>query len=1013
MLRYINNLKIKTRFILLCIALISLVMLYSRFMFSTVNLLRVDGVFYKRIIENKDIIADVLPPPKYVVEYYLTLYLLSRASSLTETERHLEKLRDLEGIYLKRQSFWLKHLADGQLKSGLTELAHEPAMNIFRITNNEFIPAILSAERPRAEKILLDKIAPLYKEHRRHIDMVVELSRSDNVRLQAQLKDILKKNILYLRIAIGMFLFCIICWVAYFIRLLTVPLSKLSLAAQRIGEGELESSLSEFNFRGEFGELAAVIEKMRISLKENIQGFKDEISERQIAEHELLLARNSLEFKVKERTEELEEVNRSLIGEIAEHKSLQLRLDIQYEVASLLSRGESLAQVVESVLKIICQRLRFIWGEFWEFDEQAGVLKNYTHWCADEKAMRGFIQATKETVLKHGEGLPGRIWKSGNIEWISDLSKDTNFPRLQSALKANINSAVGLPIKFNDKLAGVIAFMSSEPRQTDYGLEMVLFNIGLQIVQFLKRCQAVDEIRDFNQVLENCVLERTKDLESANKELKEANSLNEVLIDTIPFGMDIVDGQGNILAASPKIELIFGRELTGRKCWELYKDDKKQCSECPLFKEITLGQTHTLEVPGVLGGRIFQITHTGMVFKGKKAVLEIFQDVTEQKKQEELLEKNKAQLQALLEGTTAVVTIKDIQGKFIHVNNRFLEILGLHREEVIGKDSLELFPREIAETLRKNDAQVLELNNSLTIEENLIHGDGSLRTYVSVKLPLKASDGKPYAVCSISTDITARKEFEEQLRKAHEELKATQAQLIQSAKMASVGQLAGGVAHEINNPLTGVLNNVQLIKMLAAQKQEFNIGDFKELLDVIEESALRCVKITRSLLDFSHSSNDTLQPVKLNEIVEKVTTLVSHELRLQNVAIEKQLDENLPDIIGENQLLQQVVFELITNAKWAIQKNESRPGPGKIIIRTWLDRQKDKVFISIEDNGIGIPEEHIDKIFEPFFTTKPVGEGTGLGLAIIYGIVNKHKGIINMESMPGKGTVFRLGFISA
>jgi len=245
------------------------------------------------------------------------------------------------------------------------------------------------------------------------------------------------------------------------------------------------------------------------------------------------------------------------------------------------------------------------------------------------------------------------------------------------------------------------------------------------------------------------------------------------------------------------------------------------------------------------------------------------------------------------------------------------------------------------------------------------------------------------------------------LEKSNEQLKATQAQLIQSAKMASVGLLAGGVAHEINNPLTGVLNNVQLIRMMAGQKKDFNIDDFKELLAAVENSALRCKNITQALLNFSHSSKGLFKPIFLNEIIEKVFVLMEHELKLQNVSISKELQPDLPQIQGDSQLLQQVIFDIVNNAQWAIQ-NKPEEKIGTVTLKTGYDPEKKIVSLSISDNGVGIPKENLDKIFEPFFTTKQVGEGTGLGLSVVYNIIEAHRGSIEVVSEIGKGATFRI-----
>ncbi|MDD5255722.1 MAG: PAS domain S-box protein [Candidatus Omnitrophica bacterium] len=255
--------------------------------------------------------------------------------------------------------------------------------------------------------------------------------------------------------------------------------------------------------------------------------------------------------------------------------------------------------------------------------------------------------------------------------------------------------------------------------------------------------------------------------------------------------------------------------------------------------------------------------------------------------------------------------------------------------------------------------------------------------------------------------IAAAIGVEEGRKRAEDKLKEAQYQLIQTSKMSAIGQLASGVAHEINNPLTGVLNNVQLIKMEADVKKDSNVTDFRQLLDAIEESAMRCKKITQSLLDFSHASRGLLKPLSFNRVIEMVETLISHELELQNILIKKELQPDLPLVSGEPQLLQQVIFDIISNARWAIRKKGASE-KGVITLKTGYDSEKNQVIVSIADTGIGISREDSYKIFEPFFTTKNVGEGTGLGLSIVYNIISAHKGMISVESEPGRGAVFTI-----
>ncbi|TBR16207.1 HAMP domain-containing sensor histidine kinase [bacterium] len=305
---------------------------------------------------------------------------------------------------------------------------------------------------------------------------------------------------------------------------------------------------------------------------------------------------------------------------------------------------------------------------------------------------------------------------------------------------------------------------------------------------------------------------------------------------------------------------------------------------------------------------------------------------------------------------------------------------------------------KLVEDLRVANQKLGEYSHSL---EDLV----DQRT-LNLKQSITESEKQRSAILNILEDVEeARKE----LTTLNDELRQAQAQLVQSAKMAAVGQLASGVAHEINNPLTGVLNNLQLIKMETEQRTDFTISDFKELLDIIEESALRCKKITRSLLDFSHASKGAYQASSLNEMVDKVVILIEHEMKLENIIISKDLQASIPFIDCDVQLLQQVVFNLVSNAKWAIEKKSKREG-GTISIKTYFNAQEKTVCLDVSDTGIGIPKENHEKIFEPFFTTKTVGEGTGLGLSVVYSIIRDHKGKISLESEVGSGTIFRICF---
>jgi len=236
-------------------------------------------------------------------------------------------------------------------------------------------------------------------------------------------------------------------------------------------------------------------------------------------------------------------------------------------------------------------------------------------------------------------------------------------------------------------------------------------------------------------------------------------------------------------------------------------------------------------------------------------------------------------------------------------------------------------------------------------------------------------------------------ELEKKVEERTKELQEAQTQLIQSEKLASIGQLAAGVAHEINNPLGVMLGFTQvMLKKLPGK------DPFRKPLISIEREGLRCKKIIQGLLDFSRRSTPTLQPLDLNESVEAACKLIEHQITIDNVRLIKGFAPNLPGIEGDTNQLQQVFVNLIINAYQAMPQG----GDLRITTRT-VGNQVQAIFA---DAGVGIRPEDLKHIFDPFFTTKEVGKGTGLGLSVSYGIIKSHGGGIEVDSQVGVGTRF-------
>lgn len=241
--------------------------------------------------------------------------------------------------------------------------------------------------------------------------------------------------------------------------------------------------------------------------------------------------------------------------------------------------------------------------------------------------------------------------------------------------------------------------------------------------------------------------------------------------------------------------------------------------------------------------------------------------------------------------------------------------------------------------------------------------------------------------------------LEKKVKERTRQLKEAQAQLIQSAKMATIGTLAGGVAHEINNPLGAILTNTQMLL------REVKDPDKRESLELIEEGTRRCRDIVRALLRYSRKPElDEFKSVNLNDIIDDSYNLLQSQLSKENIKIERECGE-IPNIPGNANELQQVFTNLILNARDAIKRIR---GSGKITIRTYSE--DGSIVAQVIDDGCGILDENIDKIFDPFFTTKDVGEGTGLGLSIAYKIIEKHNGGVKVSSNVGEGTTFTIRF---
>ncbi len=246
------------------------------------------------------------------------------------------------------------------------------------------------------------------------------------------------------------------------------------------------------------------------------------------------------------------------------------------------------------------------------------------------------------------------------------------------------------------------------------------------------------------------------------------------------------------------------------------------------------------------------------------------------------------------------------------------------------------------------------------------------------------------------------KSLEKEVEKKTAEIYKAQEHLINTEKLASLGRMAAGVAHEINSPLTGIVTFAHLMLKRTPDENTQDIEDLETIIDQAE----RCSRIIRGLLGFSRKSASEKSMVDLNTLISNTLAMVRHQSRFLDILFDLQLDYAIPKVHVDPNQIQQVFLNLLINAADAMEKK------GKVTLATRLIENHAAKFVEFEitDTGSGIPQDILDKIFEPFFTTKPAGKGTGLGLAVSYGIIKKHEGTIIAKNAPGSGASFYIHF---
>ena len=379
--------------------------------------------------------------------------------------------------------------------------------------------------------------------------------------------------------------------------------------------------------------------------------------------------------------------------------------------------------------------------------------------------------------------------------------------------------------------------------------------------------------------------------------------------------------------------------------------------------------------------------------EGKSKIYAYIRDITEQKKFARELEKSNEFFANLIASSVDGIIAADMKGNIIIFNKGAEALTGHTSEEVIGKINITaLYPegvaKEVMKKLRSPDYGGIgkSIPSQLNIKDKY---GGEIPCQLSAAL-IYGSSGQEVASVGIFTDLRPRLLMEKKLQESH-------LQVASSEKLASLGKLAAGIAHEINNPLGGILIYASLMM------EDLPLDDPKRRdLERIVQEAGRCREIVKSLLEFARQSEPRMEPVDINRAITDGLFFLENQALFHNIQIVKNLDPSLPWAAGNGSQLKQVFMNIVVNAA------EAMHGSGILTICTSCSPEGKKIIIEFTDTGEGIPEENVTRIFDPFFTTKEVGKGTGLGLSTAYGIIEGHGSKMDVKSRVGMGTTFTI-----
>jgi len=505
----------------------------------------------------------------------------------------------------------------------------------------------------------------------------------------------------------------------------------------------------------------------------------------------------------------------------------------------------------------------------------------------------------------------------------------------------------------------------------------------------------VDQVDEMGQ-LSAAIDRMSKKIAEKQAELNKQRNEYQNLFERVPCIITVQDRNYKLIRYNKEFYEKF-KPKSGDYCYAAYKGRKEKCVVCPVERTFEDGQSHFSEERGFNkdGTLTHWVVHTTPIKNEKGeivAAMEMNLDVTQTKLLEEELKKSEKKYHAIFDHIPNPVFVLDTETLEILDCNTSVEVVyGYKKDEIIRTSFLQLFRQEDQDHYAK-----MIKNSSVINQARHFNKDGGT-LFVNIRVSPSEYPGEKVLLV-LTSDITQRLETEQQL--------------IQASKMATLGEMATGVAHELNQPLSVIKTASRFFMKKIRKKEKIEDDILFAMAEEIDSYVDRATKIINHMRQFGRKSDITLEKVEVNAVLKNALEILGQQLKVRGIELVWDLEQDLPLIMADSDRLEQVFINLLINARDAIDERwQSQPhqkGHKAITLKTQSNAKE--ITVEIHDTGAGIPGSILERIFEPFFTTKKVGQGTGLGLSISYGIIKDCKGSIQAVSRKDEGAGFIIKF---